>query len=236
MRILNINTWLTALLLLATVGTATAQGGETHVVRDFEVWTAAAFRYEPTKDWRIELQQQFRFKDDASTTDQYFTQLELKRDLGKHFSAALAGRYISRNDTEGRIQGFENRFRWQADVMYKHDIDRLRMKYRLRYQSRTDVPDEGDIAETAFRIKAGAAYNIKNWKFDPKFSAELFNGLSNDEGFNRLRMTLGTDYSLKKYGELGAFYRMEIELIGAYPKTTNIAGFSYQYTLKNKKK
>lgn len=228
-----INAFALAFMGLMLIPDASAQDGEYYTVRDFEVWTAASLKYKINKKWSAGLEQQFRFKDDASTIDQYFTEAELKRKLGKHFSAALGGRYIRKNDTEGKIQGYENRFRWNVDLAYKHDIDRLSLKYRVRYQSRNEISVE-DENKTTFRLKVASEYNIKKWAFDPKFSAELFNGLSDNEGFNRLRMTLGTEYKTKNLGEIGAFYRIERELTGIYPKTTNIAGFTYQYTLKRK--
>lgn len=235
MRILKTKKWLTAIILLATVGTANAQDGEYHTVRDFEVWTAAKLKYKMNKDWSVGLEQQFRFKDDASTIDQYFTEFEIKKGFGDHFSAAYGARFIRNNDTEGKIQGFENFFRWNADLAYNHDIDRLSLKYRVRFQAKNELGVE-DERNTAIRLKVGSEYNFKKWAFDPKFDAEIFNGISNSEGFNKLRLTLGTEYKTQKMGEIGAFYRMELDLIGAYKKTTNIAGFSYQYTLKNKKK
>jgi hypothetical protein len=54
-------------------------------------------------------------------------------------------------------------------------------------------------------------------------------------GFDKLRFTLGTNYSLKKFGSIKAFYRLEYELGSNYPKTTSIIGLGYTFTLKNKK-
>lgn len=220
---------------LAIVPQAKAQDGNYYTVRDFEVWSAAKFKYKINKDWSIGLEQQLRLKDDASTIDQYFSELELKRNLGKHFTAAFAGRYIRNNDTKGGKQGYENHFRWNTDLAYDHDINRFNLKYRLRYQARNEMAVE-DISQKTIRFKFESEYNIKKWQLDPVFSAEIFNGLTGNEGFNKIRFTLGTEYKTKKMGEISTFYRMEKELIGVYPKTTNILGIGYQYTLKNKKK
>ncbi len=233
MRKAHIRKWVMSLLMLAMIGTASAQDGEYYTVRDFEVWSAAKLKYKMNKDWSMGLEQQFRFKDNASTIDQYFTEFELKKGFGQHFSAAYGARFIRNNDTEGGKQGYENFFRWNADLGFKHDINRLTLKYRIRYQAKNELSIE-DEKDRTIRFMAEVKYNIKNWKLDPQFSSEIFNNFSNDEGFNKLRFTLETDYKIKNIGELGVFYRMEHELIGLYPKTTHIAGFTYQYTLKSK--
>jgi hypothetical protein len=54
-------------------------------------------------------------------------------------------------------------------------------------------------------------------------------------GFDKLRLTLGTSYDFKKYGELGIYYRLERQLGFSYPKTTNIVGLNYVYTIKKRK-
>ena len=63
----------------------------------------------------------------------------------------------------------------------------------------------------------------------------MFNVLGT--GFDKLRLTVGTSYGLKKYGDISLFYRMERELMPTYvdyPKTTNIIGLNYTYTFKIK--
>ena len=42
-------------------------------------------------------------------------------------------------------------------------------------------------------------------------------------------------YGFKKYGEFGAYYRLERELGINYPKTTSIVGLNYVYTFKKRK-
>jgi len=220
---------------MATAPGAQAQEGTYYTVRDLELWTSAKFKYKMNKNWSLGVEQQFRFKDDASVVDKYFTEMDLKRDLGKHFSIGLGGRFIRNNDTQGKIQGFENHYRWNTDLGFTHDIHRFSMNYRLRYQAANEFRVEDDSKKT-MRFKIESTYNIKKWSLDPTVSVEIFNQLTNSEGFNKLRFTIGTEYKMKSFGEIGVFYRMEKELQGIYPKTTNIAGFTYQYTFKNKKK
>ncbi|WP_367889222.1 DUF2490 domain-containing protein [Polaribacter reichenbachii] len=115
------------------------------------------------------------------------------------------------------------------------------MGYRLRYQNKNELGvsyDEGDYSKTNIRFKTSLAYNFSNWKLDPKFSAEIFNKFQEDEenGFSKYRLTLGTDYKIKNFGELCIFYRYERELNEDYPDLKNILGLKYTYSFKRKKK
>jgi len=231
-------------LLLATVyvlaaPAATAQNGTYHTVRDLESWTSAKLKYKFNKKLDFGIEEQLRLKEDAKTVDQYFTEITADYDITKHVGIGLGGRYIKQNDNVGKKTGYENHFRWNADLAYKHKIDRFDLKYRIRYQNKDELKKseaQGDTAKHTVRLKVSVDYDIKNWKLDPEVAAELFSTLNNSEGLNRVRFTLGTMYEFKKAGELGAFYRFEKALQGDYPKTTNIIGVQYQYTLKRKGK
>ncbi|MFT5512899.1 MAG: hypothetical protein ACI8SE_001298 [Bacteroidia bacterium] len=227
-----------AIALYFTIPECIAQSGTYYTVRDFEAWSSVGLKFKIDKKWSLSFEEQLRLRDDASNVDIYFSELGLNYKLDKHFGFGLAGRFIRDNDDQGKIQGYENHFRWNADVLYKHKINRFDLKYRVRYQSK----DELGVANTVndprtntVRFKFGADYNFKDWKFDPEFSSEIFKKTESDEGFNKFRLTLGTTYETKKIGDFGVFYRMEKELTGLYPKTTNIAGLKYRYTIKRKK-
>jgi hypothetical protein len=229
------------LLLAATymlaAPVATAQNGTSYTVRDLESWTSAKLKYQFSKKLDFGIEEQLRLKDNARTVDQYFTEITAGYDITKHIGIGLGGRYIKQNDNVGKIQGYENHFRWNADLAYKHKIERFDLKYRIRYQNKDELQiseAQGDTAKHTVRLKVSADYDIKNWKLDPEVAAELFNRLNNSEGLYRIRFTVGTTYEFKKAGELGAFYRIEKALQGNSPKTTNIIGVQYQYTLKRK--
>lgn len=218
-----------------------AQEGSYVEVRDFEVWSAAELKYKWNKKWAFGLEEQLRFKNNASEVDQYFTQLSLKYIGFDHLEFGGALRFIRDNDNVGAVQGYENHLRFHVDLGYKYKLSKFSIKHRLRYQNRNELgisEEDGDYAKQNFRFKTSLKYNIKDWKFDPEIAGEIFYHKEFGEvsAFNKYRLTLGTDYKIKKFGEIGAFYRMEHELNVSFPKTTHIIGLSYVYTLKNKKK
>jgi len=187
------------------------------------------------------LEQQLRLDENISEISEYFTQLETKYSITKKFDIGLGLRYIRENDNEGNIQGYENHLRLHIDAIYKHKIDAFKLKYRLRYQNKNELgvgQSEDGYAKQNFRLKTSIEYDFKNWKFDPKFAAEIFNRFENgeDNKFSKYRLTLGTDYKIKKFGKIGVYYRIEKDINVDIPETTNIIGLKYSYTFKNKKK
>jgi len=212
-----------------------AQDGTYHTIRDFETWSSINLRYKPTDNLKLSLSQQLRLKDNSSTMDVYFTQLGLDYKLANFLNIGFASRLITENDDQGKIQGYESHLRWQADLEFNHSVSRFAMKYRIRYQNKDELQKTTDEIKKTIRLKVASTYNIKNWKLDPTLSAELFNGITNNDGIYKVRYTLSSDYKLKK-GSVGAFLRTEKELFGNYPKRTNILGIKYNFTIKKKNK
>ena len=226
-------------LLSIALAMGFSQQGEWIEVRDMETWSSVGFELDLNKKWSFSLEEQLRLKSNSTEVDSYFTEFGLFYKGFEHFEFGGNLRYQSINDNKGKIQGYETHFRYNLDVAYSHKIDRFKLKYRIRYQNRNEVGvDElaGDYPISKWRLKAAVSYNIKKWKLDPTFSAELFRRSqeTTETEFDRVRMTLGTKYDLKKFGEIKGFYRIEKELNTTYPKTTHIWGLAYVYTLKIK--
>lgn len=220
------------LLLLSNVNFAQTEG-ET----DLALWNSITLDYELNKKWNLGLEGQFRFKENISVTDVYFTEFSGEYKLSKGFRIGAALRYIRENDNKGNIQGYENHFRFHLEAKYKHRIKNFKIGYRLRYQNKNELGvsyDEGDFVNQNLRFKTSLAYNFKKWSLDPKFAAEIFHRFQEgkDNGFNKYRLTFGTDYKIKNYGEIGVYYRFEKQLNVDFPDTTNIIGLKYTYSFK----
>ncbi len=202
---------------------------------DLQSWNKIGVAYEPNKKWNFELEQHLRLDENISEISEYFTQFETAYELFNDFKFGLGLRYIRENDNEGNVQGYENHFRYHIDAKYKHEINRFSLRYRLRYQNKNELGIDDD-AKQNIRLKAGLEYNIKNWKLDPKFAAEIFNrfGSNEESRFSKYRLTLGTEYDFKNWGVLEAYYRIENEINVTDPDRIGILGFKYTFTIKNK--
>ena len=195
-----------------------------------ELWTGAAVRYEFLPRSSIHLHHEQRFRTDGFVLDKNFTELELKHKWKSGISLAGGLRYIRNNDTEGKITGIEERYRWQADLGYKFGIERFSIGMRVRFQSRREFVGN-DPSVNALRWKLALGYNIRKWKWDPKLSTELFKRNDQQESITKMRLTLGTDYSMGNWGSVHLFYRMEKDFTRRVPSTKGIWALRYIYAL-----
>lgn len=205
--------------------------------QDLGAWTSIGLEYKPTKKLSLTLEEEIRLKDNISTVDEYFTEIGAEYELLKHFSMGVGARYIKQNDTEGKIQGYEEHFRFQVDAAYKHKVNEFSMKYRLRYQNKNELgigTSEGDEAKQNIRFKTSIDYNIKGWKLDPEMSFELFNQFGENEKseLNKYRLSVGTSYDMKDYGKINLYYQYEKELNETDPVSQHVIGLKYKYTFK----
>lgn len=235
---LILRTPITSFLIFITSFTAFCQEGTLVEIRDLETWTSAELKLKVNKKWNFGIQSQFRLDQNSSEMKSYLTQFSIAHKFTKKFQIGTNIRHTIANDNSGEIQGTDHYFRIDLETSFKHKINRFDIKHRFRYTSSNEIgvsKIEGDLPKQYFRLKSSVDYNIKDWKLDPEFSAEIFSkyikyGLFN--GPDYFRLTFGTTYKLKSIGNIGLNYRLEREIGKSYPKTTNILQFKYTYTIK----
>ena len=204
-------------------------------LNDFNTWTALELKYDATKKWNFTLEAQLRLKENSTTVDTYFGEFGVRYKLPYNFNIGAGFRYIRENDNRGNIQGYENHIRFNFDLSYRHNIERFKLKYRLRYQNRDELMRTDDVANQRFRFKTTTAYNFRDWKLDPEISGEIFNRLdqnSNNKGFDKFRLGIGTSYKLKKSGQISLFYFYESEFNVGDPFSEHIVRLKYSYSIK----
>lgn len=226
-------------VLLFTSAQLHAQSGTYHTIRDFETWSSATLSYKHNKKLKLGLSQSLRLENNSSDVDKYFTEGLMQYKIAKPLTFGAELRFIRFNDNEGNIQGYENHLRHALNLRYKHAINRLKLGYRIQYQSKNEVGSSATVSNDPtkkIRFKVSTEYNFKKWKFDPKIAGEIFRTIGNNGDFSKLRGTIGTTYNMKKAGSINLFYRMEKELNENYPQLSHIVGMNYEFTLKRNKK
>lgn len=207
------------------------------VRRNLASWTSVEVGYKIDKNWDIGIEGQLRLKENLEEIDDYFAEFSARRELFKGFRLGVGLRYIRENDNRGKIQGYENHFRFHIDANYKHKLGPFRIGYRLRFQDKNELgvtEEEGDFIARRIRFKTGLEYKIKKWPLDPKFDAELFSRFQKEEDseIDKFRLTLATSYDLKKAGSIGAYYRIESSLREEIKDNLYIIGLKYKYTFE----
>ncbi|MFK7785049.1 MAG: DUF2490 domain-containing protein [Crocinitomicaceae bacterium] len=220
--------------LLFTLLSSVVNSQNEIVTRDLESWSTVSLNYDYSKEFDFDFEQSFRLYDNSTKIDQFFTNINMNRkwENGMFFTGGF--RFISDPDKDDGDYDFH--LRWNADIGYRHSLDRFKFNYRMRLQTKNELGysrSEGDFSIRALRIRAGVKYNIKNWKLDPQVSFELFreSGRYIVSSFNKYRISVSTKYKFSKLIELKGFYRFERGLGMLLPQNTNIIGFNLTFNL-----
>jgi predicted porin len=220
-----------ALIFLIICFTVKSNAQETKVTGDLEQWTSIGISKKINKNWKISLDQEIRFSKDISQFDVYLADLGLDYKINKHFTVGANYRFYQNKDSEG---DFQTQFRWNTDLQYKHKINRFTLAYRIRFQDKGEdfLTSQSNSNLYNLRNKFSVDYNIKSFKIDPFFDVELYRQIDdiNTTELSKLRWTLGLEYSLKNYGNIELFYRIDNELNQSYNKDTYILGVGYKFS------
>lgn len=204
--------------------------------KDFALWSSVGVDYTDKDKFKFILEQHLRLKENAGTTDEYFTELTIEYELFKNFELGFGARHITENDNQGGKQGFENHFRYNIDASFKYKIERFTFSHRFRYQNKNQLgisPENGDIHRENLRFKTGVNYNIRKLPLKPSVAIELFNRFNTNEdiNYNKYRLTFGLEYNLKRFGKFKAQYRLENSVQPNPEEKLEILGLSYRYSI-----
>lgn len=225
-KILNIS----LVLLIIITSTITLYAQDTKVTDDLELWTTIGIKKKISKNWKLSLDQSFRFTEDISRFDIYFTDLGFNYKINKHFKLGANYRFYQNKNNDNN---FKTQHRFSADATYKQKIKRFSLAYRIRLQNKDEEffnTSSSNIYN--LRNKFSVDYNIKKFKFDPFLSVELYDRIEdiNNNELSKLRSTIGIEYSSKKLGNINVFYRIDNELNQSYNKDTYILGIGYSFS------
>jgi hypothetical protein len=213
---------------------------------DLEGWSAVQLDVRASKKMTFSVSEHLRYRNDITTVSTYFTQIETNYEVIKDFELGLGVRFIKKNDDVGKKQGIESHFRYQFDASFKHDINRIGLSYRLRYQNKNELgfsEDEGDIPKEQLRFQFGVGYKLLPISVVFKLKAEFFNTFVDKTVGNKIdrqRFTLSASRKFNRFGEIALFYRTQ-DNFNVEVKNTEVTvskailGFKYTYTLDLRK-
>ena len=138
----------------------------------------------------------------------------------------LSGYYRFIGDYTNDDPEYLHRFAFDAEP--KYEINRLELKLRLRYANYTDFAGETVDNKSYYRYRLQSKYDIKNFKFNPYISWELFQK-SDEKSVYKGRYEVGIEYGFKKNNELEIFYFLQDYY--NKDKLHHIIGIKYQLQL-----
>ena len=215
---------------------------------DLEGWSSVQLNVRASDKIAFSISEHLRYRNDITTVSTYFTQVEGSYEVVKDFELGVGVRFIKKNDDVGKKQGIESHFRYQFDASFKHDIKKIDLYYRLRYQNRNELgfsEEEGDIAKEQLRLQFGVGYKVRPVDIIFKLNTEFFNTFVEKTVGNKIdrqRFTLSASRKFNRFGKIALFYRLQddfnVQLKNDAKGTVSksILGFKYSYNLDFRKK
>ena len=187
---------------------------------DDQLWVAAAISHKLFPVFTLELEQQFRYKDQYSTFDKSISQLTLSVDTRKAFKLDLGYRYTDSDDKIIR--------RVQLAGLTSIKFNRLRFSYRQQYQAESE---SGKDLKYELRNKLGIRYPL--WtRLAPYAEYEWFHRFGEPTvEFRKYRATVGLRINLPGPQVLKLFLRRQRQVNRKTPDRQNIIGFKFEYEL-----
>lgn len=166
----------------------------------------------------IDLQEEWRTRDDFSKIERFSSTLGLNYKLNNTFDLGAGYNLINfHNELTSVVhKDWEVRHRWFIDITGKKDVNKWEFSLRERFQQtyRMGVGEQYDKNRPSLKMmllsQIQAVYKL-NDKWTPYFSAEVFDPLNNpsNNDVEKLRFTLGANYKLNKHSSLNVFYRFD---------------------------
>ncbi len=212
----------TILFLLLAIATSAQEFPKKKT--DIRLWTGGTVKIEFTKDFRLEVEQQYRIEDTISKFESSFTEVGVRYEFTKWFDAKMQYRY-SVNEKE------RNNTRWSLDLSAEYDIDDfpVDLQYRFRFtDSKVDFTGE---KSTYVRNRFGLDWNMSKL-VDPYLEYELFYKLNDNNEFRGHRLTFGLEWKLSDEADFETFWRFEDEINVDDPKRQYIIGLMVSYDIE----
>lgn len=168
------------------------------------------------------------------------------RELGKlHAEAGIAYSPFKILDIGAKYRFTKNRKNYSDEYKYtqlialsaeaKYKIDRLKLYYRLQYQTIDDDAisfQQDNTNRNIFKNRLKLKYNLKKTKLNPFISSEIYAAVGiNGMDATKLKTLAGFEYAFTKHHEIKLYYRNDKELTNYIPYTYHTLGFSYTYNL-----
>lgn len=194
------------------------------------LWTSAEMKFGIVKDLSGFVDGEFRTSDGINGTERWSISTGMDYRLFRWLKMSAEYKYIhqhieSHMTKKGNIVSdyWQPRHRASFSLTGSYSWNRftfsLRERYQYTYRTEQTVPkwdgDNGamkadELIEAThkhiLRSRIKVDYNIRKSGFTPFASCEMYNSLSGFT-YEKIRLTLGTDYKFNKHHSISAFYR-----------------------------
>ncbi len=195
---------------------------------DTEFWLGGTVKFKLSNSLKLDIQEQFRFNNNASSFSSSFTEVGLKYKVNKILSFKANFRHNVKANKKNRVRGSID-----MNLNLSKKQFPLSLIYRLRFQN-TNVLNSTK-RYTVIRNKIGLKYNASKL-VDPYASYELYYRLNGKNEFRTKRLTLGLQWRLLKELRMTTFYRLQTDINVKNPDRSHIIGLMFTYNLDVRKR
>ncbi len=180
--------------------------------RDFQVWNSFEVEKKVTKKFDINLEQEFRFNNNASSFDVSNTSLGGSYAINKISKTGLGYRFSDAYDIES---GYSQSQRFYLDLVVKYKAGDFIFNFRERALFDQELENNSynaKIPEWYLRHRLQVKYNVPEISLFPYVEAEFYQSLNNavKNTIDKTRLTGGLDYKFKSDISIGLFYRYQV--------------------------
>jgi hypothetical protein len=193
--------------------------------KDFGVWLGGNINHEIFKKVDIGLGVCLRTNQNASHTDQFYTDLGIGYKFNKYIAVSGNYRWIIKDESYNQ---YFSRYRFYTDLKLLYPLSNFKFSTRFRLQSQykqyAEKPED-KLPEYYGRIKAQIYYNWPFIPFNPYVSAEWFYPLNNDavKYADQKRLTIGIEYKINKKHSVDAEFLLQREYLPHFTDTGIVA-------------
>ena len=106
-------------------------------INESKFWSSASYKYQAKERVSFSFSQLYRLKEDLNAVDSYITELSSEYEVSQNLNFEIELRYYSKNDNKGKVQGFENLWRYRFALEKEIKLKPIKVMIRLAFQKRT---------------------------------------------------------------------------------------------------
>ena len=186
-----------------------------------ESWTSIGFERKLTSLLKLELKQELKLEDQASTFKQTLSEISFSYQVFDGLRIQIPYRYSTYEDKIKQRLSFGG--------SYRYSFKPMSLKYRIRFQR---TIEEGEIPEDLIRNKFTIEYKLDK-NIEPYVSSELFHSYSEDPvQFDEYRISLGLTIDIMERSSIKIFYIFKKEdLNKSAPDEIGVFGLAYSFKM-----
>lgn len=192
------------------------------VKTETEFWEVFGVDFPVGKAFKVYLEKQLRYEGKFTNMESDLSEVGLRYRLSRRLDLRVNYRFVSRFE--------EKRNRLDANIYFRFKFGDFKISNRARFQSEVIEDRGGTETEREFRDRLRLTYTGGK-RLSPYCGGEIFVGLGEGgEARNKLRLTGGVNWKVKKRVTVGLFYHFQNDLVKDRSEKDHIFGMKFKYS------